>query len=62
MKTIEFRVICDYTNNQYQIISKEHSYSYLNCICKSVSQLTLKTFTVTRDVRLKGDKAVFSYE
>lgn len=62
MKTIEFRVICDYANNQYQISTQEHAYTHLGCICKSVSELTLKTFTITRDVRTKGDRAVFSYE
>lgn len=62
MKVIEFRVICDYANNQYQITTAEHQYEYLACICKSVSELTLKTFTITRDVRTRGDRAVFSYE
>ena len=62
MKVIEFRVICSYANNQYQITTTEHQYEYLACICRSVSELTLKTFTITRDVRTKGDKAVFSYE
>lgn len=61
-QVIEFRVICDYANNQYQITTKEHAYAHLGCVCKSVSELTLKTFTITRDVRTKGDKAVFSYE
>lgn len=62
MKVIEFRVICDYANNQYQITTAEHQYEHFACICRSVSDLTLKTFTITRDVRTKGDKAVFSYE
>lgn len=62
MRVIEFRVICDYTHNQYQITTNEHDFSSMNCICTSVSQLMLKTFTITRDVRLKGCKAVFSYE
>lgn len=62
MKVIEFRVICSYANNQYQIMSKEPAYQYLECSCRSVSELTLKTFTITRDVRNKGDRAVFSYE
>jgi len=62
MKVIEFRVICSYANNQYQITTEEHQYEHLACICRSVSELTLKTFTITRDVRTRGDKAVFFYE
>jgi len=62
MRVIEFRVICDYAHNQFQVTTEEHDFSAMNCICESVSKLMLKTFTITRDVRLKGCKAVFSYE
>lgn len=64
MKTIEFRVICDYTNNNYQIKanSDHHMYDKYNCLCKSVSDVMLKTFQITRDLRLSGEKAVFHFE
>ena len=62
MKVIEFRVICDYARNQFQVTTEEHDFTSFNCSCESVSKLMLKTFTITRDVRIKGNKAVFSYE
>lgn len=64
MKTIEFRVICDYTNNNYQIkaANEHHMYDKYNCLCKSVSDVMLKTFQITRDLRLSGEKAVFHFE
>lgn len=62
MRVIEFRVICDYAHNQFQVTTDEHDFTSFNCICESVSKLMLKTFTITRDVRLKSCKAVFSYE
>lgn len=62
MRVIEFRVICDYAHNQFQVTTEEHDFTSFNCICESVSKLMLKIFTITRDVRLKGCKAVFSYE
>ena len=64
MKTIEFKVICDYTNNQYQIKAVETctQYERYNCLCKSVSEVMHKTFQITRDLRFHNEKAVFSYE
>ena len=64
MKTIEFKVVCDYTNNQYQIKAFEPGTQYerYNCLCKSVSEVMLKTFQITRDLRFHNEKAVFSYE
>lgn len=64
MKTIEFRVICDYTNNQYQIKATETGTQYerYNCLCRSVSEVMLKTFQITRDLRIHGEKAVFHFE
>lgn len=64
MKLVEFNVICDYASNQYQIksASDHHMYSKYNCLCKSVSDVMLKTFQITRDVRIKGEKAVFHFE
>lgn len=64
MKTIEFRVICDYANNNYQIKAnnEHHMYEKYNCLCKSVSDVMLKTFQITRDLRLSGEKAVFHFE
>lgn len=64
MKTIEFKAVCDYTNNQYQIKAVETGTQYerYNCLCKSVSEVMLKTFQITRDLRFHNEKAVFSYE
>lgn len=64
MKTIEFNVICDYTNNRYQIkeASDSHIFTKYNCICTSVSAVMLKTFQITRDLRTLGEKAVFHFE
>ena len=64
MKTIEFKVVCDYTNNQYQIKAADAGTQYerYNCLCRSVSEVMLKTFQITRDLRLHSEKAVFHYE
>ncbi len=64
MKQILFRVVCDYANNQYQIKACEDGTQYdrYNCLCRSVSEVMLKTFQITRDLRLHNEKAVFHYE
>lgn len=64
MKTVEFRIVCDYTNNKYRIkaVEPDTRFERYNRLCQSVSEVMLRTFMITRDLKINGERAVFSYE
>lgn len=62
MKTAEFRVICDYRHNQFQIVTDVEAFRHLNCISSNTSALISKTYSITRVCREVGYRAIFHYE
>ena len=62
MKIAEFRVICDYRHNQFQIVTDVEAFRHLDCILPNTSALISKTYSITRIYREVGYRAMFHYE
>lgn len=62
MKVVIFTVTCDYEHNTYQIVTTNNAFKYLNCVCKSPSELVTKTFQIGREIRKHKFTATFVYE